>query len=137
MRQELALRALAPLPDRGPASGQMVMLVGSMQPYVWTIDGRMWANRIPIAARSGDRVELMFHNMSMMAHPMHLHGHVFQVVAVNGVRFRGAVRDTVQVPSVGSVSIAFDVGERAPWMLHCHRMGHLAAGMMTELAVSA
>lgn len=137
MQQELALRASAPLPDRPVQNGQMVMLAGSMQPYVWTIDGETWDTRVPVAAKSGERVELMFHNMSMMAHPMHLHGHVFQVVEVNGTRFAGAMRDTVHVPAMGSVTIAFDAGEPAPWMLHCHQMGHLASGMMTELAVTA
>jgi len=137
MTQEMSLRALTPLPARPVQNGQMVMLMGSMQPYVWTINGRVWENRIPVPAKSGERVELMFHNMSMMAHPMHLHGHVFQVVEVNGTRFPGAMRDTVHVPAMGSVTIAFDAGEAAPWMLHCHQMGHLATGMMTELAISA
>ncbi|OOY26642.1 copper oxidase [Thioclava sp. L04-15] len=137
MTQELALRAVSPLAERPVQNGQMVMLSGSMQPYLWTINGRVWENRIPVAAKSGERVELMFHNMSMMAHPMHLHGHVFQVVEVNGTRFSGAMRDTVHVPAMGSVTVAFDAGEAAPWMLHCHQMGHLATGMMTELAVSA
>ena len=137
MTLELALRAATPLPERSLDNGQMVMLMGAMQPYLWTINGQTWDNRIPVAARSGERVELMFHNMSMMAHPMHLHGHVFQVVAINGTRFPGALRDTVLVPPMASVTIAFDAGEAAPWMLHCHQMGHLAAGMMTELAVMA
>lgn len=137
MRQELALRAVTSLPERPVQNRQMVMLGGAMQPYVWTINDRTWDNRTPVAAKNGERVELMFHNMSMMAHPMHLHGHVFQVVEVNGTRFAGALRDTVHVPAMGSVTIAFDAGEVAPWMLHCHHMGHLATGMMTELAVSA
>lgn len=137
MRQELALRAVTSLPERPVQSRQMIMLGGAMQPYVWTINGQTWDNRTPVVAKNGERVELMFHNMSMMAHPMHLHGHVFQVVEVNGTRFAGALRDTVHVPAMGSVTIAFDAGEVAPWMLHCHHMGHLATGMMTELAVSA
>lgn len=137
MRQELALRAVTSLPERPVQSRQIIMLGGAMQPYVWTINGQTWDNRTPVAAKNGERVELMFHNMSMMAHPMHLHGHVFQVVEVNGTRFAGALRDTVHVPAMGSVTIAFDAGEVAPWMLHCHHMGHLATGMMTELAVSA
>ena len=137
MTLELALRAATPLPERPLDNGQMVMLMGAMQPYLWTINGRTWEDRMPVAARSGERVELMFHNMSMMAHPMHLHGHVFQVVGINGTRFSGAKRDTVLVPPMASVTIAFDAGEAAPWMLHCHQMGHLAAGMMTELAVMA
>ena len=79
----------------------------------------------------------MFHNMSMMGHPMHLHGHAFQVVGINNQRFAGAVRDTVYVPPNAAVTIAIDPGEAARWMLHCHHMPHLFTGMMTEFAVSA
>ncbi|MBE0453341.1 MAG: multicopper oxidase domain-containing protein [Roseovarius sp.] len=137
LTQEAALRALSPLPERPADRAPMVMLGGTMSPYQWTIDGRLWGNHAPIPARSGERVEMMFHNMSMMAHPMHLHGHVFQVVGLGMSRIAGALRDTVQVPPMSMVTIAFDAGEVAPWMLHCHHMGHLETGMMTELAVGA
>ena len=113
----------------------MVMLGGAMSPYSWTINGQLWGKHTPIAVLQGERVEMMFHNMSMMAHPMHLHGHVFQVVDINGTRVAGAVRDTVHVPALGMVTVAFDAGEVAPWMLHCHHMAHMATGMMTELDV--
>ena len=80
---------------------------------------------------------LSFHNMSMMGHPMHLHGHVFQVVGLNGRAVRGALRDTVYLPPMSMVDIALDAGEAARWMLHCHHMPHLETGMMTEFAVNA
>lgn len=115
----------------------MLVLGGSMQPYVWTINGATWADHLPIAARTGERVVLSFHNMSMMGHPMHLHGHVFQVVGLNGRRVSGARRDTVYVPPMSMVDVALDAGEAARWMLHCHHMPHLATGMMTEFRVSA
>jgi len=137
MAQETALRAAVPLPLRAPDRVEMVMLGGAMQPYVWTINGRTWGEHIPVTAQSGQRVEIMFHNMSMMAHPMHLHGHAFQVVGVGNRRFAGAVRDTVLAPPMAMVTIAIDAGEAARWMLHCHHMPHLATGMMTEFAVSA
>ena len=137
LSQEGALRAMTPLADRPADTTAMLMLGGSMQPYIWTINGQTWGNHTPIIARTGQRVELTFHNMSMMAHPMHLHGHVFQVVAINGKRFAGAVRDTVQVPPMAMVTVAVDAGEAARWMLHCHHMPHLSTGMMTEFAVSA
>ena len=137
LSQEAALRAMTPLSDRPADTAAMLMLGGSMQPYLWTINGQTWGNHTPITARSGQRVELTFHNMSMMAHPMHLHGHTFQVVALNGKRFVGAMRDTVQVPPMAMVTVAVDAGEVARWMLHCHHMPHLSTGMMTEFAVSA
>lgn len=137
LAQEGALRAVTPLPDRAPSSQPMLMLGGSMMPYVWTINGQTWGSHVPVTARTGERVEIMFHNMSMMAHPMHLHGHAFQVVGVGMNRIAGAVRDTVHVPPMGMVTVAVDAGEAARWMLHCHHMPHLATGMMTEFAVSA
>ncbi len=137
LEQEGLLRAASPLAERAVDRKQMVMLGGQMQPYVWTIDGKVWEDRQPVAAISGERVELMFHNMSSMGHPMHLHGHVFQVVEINGLRFAGAIRDTVYVPPMAAVAVALDAGAAARWMLHCHQMPHLASGMMTEFAVTA
>ncbi|MEZ5726329.1 MAG: multicopper oxidase domain-containing protein [Paracoccaceae bacterium] len=137
LAQEAALRAVAPLTERVADASPMVMLGGQMQPYRWTINDRVFEERVPVGAKSGQRVEIMFHNMSMMGHPMHLHGHHFQVVAINGRRFSGALRDTVYVPPMSMVTVALDAGEAAEWMLHCHHMPHLASGMMTTFAVSA
>lgn len=135
LAQESRLRAAHPLPQRPVDRQLMVMLGGTMQPYVWTINGAVWGGHQPLEAVSGERVEITFHNMSMMGHPMHLHGHVFQVVAVNGQRLSGALRDTVYVPPMAMVTVALDAGEAASWMLHCHHIPHLATGMMTEFKV--
>ena len=137
LAQEARLVALHPLADQPVERRHMVMLGGSMQPYVWTINGAVWGQHQPIAARRGERVSLTFHNMSMMGHPMHLHGHAFQVVGINGRRIAGALRDTVYVPPMAMVEIALDAGEAAPWLLHCHHMAHMATGMMTEFSVTA
>jgi FtsP/CotA-like multicopper oxidase with cupredoxin domain len=70
----------------------------------------------------------------MMAHPMHLHGHRFQVVAIDGRRISGAVRDTIFLPRMAHVSIAFDaVNPGKAWAFHCHHLYHMAAGMMTAV----
>ena len=137
LAQESALRAIAPLSERPTTNRPMLMLAGAMQPYAWTINGQTWATHQPVTAKSGERVEIMFHNMSMMGHPMHLHGHSFQVIDTGTGRFAGALRDTVFVPPMGVVTVALDAGEAASWMLHCHHMPHLATGMMTEFVVSA
>jgi FtsP/CotA-like multicopper oxidase with cupredoxin domain len=137
LSQELLLQAANPLPSRPVDRVHMIMLQGAMMPYVWKIDGGSWGNHKPIVASSGERVEMTFHNMSMMGHPMHLHGHVFQVVNINGKAVSGAVRDTVFVPPMARITVALDAGEAARWMLHCHHMPHLSTGMMTEFAVSA
>ena len=74
-------------------------------------------------------------NPSMMMHPMHLHGHHFQVVEINGWRFQGPMRDTVIVPPMAMVTVAFDAAP-GQWLLHCHHLYHMATGMMTELQVA-
>jgi FtsP/CotA-like multicopper oxidase with cupredoxin domain len=137
MAQEMLLQAANPLAARKADRAQMIMLAGAMQPYVWAIDGQTWDTHIPITAVSGKRAKLMFHNMSMMGHVMHLHSHVFQVVNINGRTVNGALRDTIYVPPMAMVTVALDAGDAARWVLHCHHMPHLSAGMMTEFAVSA
>ena len=82
MAQELRLQAASPLVPRKVDRAHIIMLAGAMQPYVWTIDGQTWGSHNPVTAVSGERVELMFRNRSMMGHPMHLNGHVFQVIAL-------------------------------------------------------
>lgn len=135
--QEAQFSTLTPLADRPVDRSDNLMLGGSMMPYLWTIDGRSWGTHRAIEAQSGERVALTFHNMSMMAHPMHLHGHHLQVVALNGIPLRGALRDTVHVPPMSMITVALDAGEAARWMLHCHHMPHLSTGMMTEFVVAA
>ena len=82
---------------------------------------------------AGERVEIVMPNRTMMSHPMHLHGHVFQVVGIDGRRFSGAMRDTVLVPPRTTVTVAFDADNPGRWAFHCHNLYHLEAGMMTTL----
>jgi FtsP/CotA-like multicopper oxidase with cupredoxin domain len=105
-----------------------------MMPYQWSFDGRSWADHVPLGVKAGQRVAIELVNRSMMAHPMHLHGHHFQVVALDGTPLAGAVRDTVLVPVNGSVTLAFDADNPGRWLFHCHNLYHMATGMMTELA---
>jgi FtsP/CotA-like multicopper oxidase with cupredoxin domain len=130
---EQRLVAQSPLAPRRPDTTLRVTLNGSMMPYVWSVDHRTWANHRPLRVADGQRVVLQMLNQSSMAHPMHLHGHHFQVVALNGQKLKGAMRDTVLVPQGGSVTVAFDANNPGRWLLHCHNLFHMARGMMTEI----
>lgn len=130
---EASLRASRPLAVKEAGQRDEVVLGGDMNAYVWTLDGRTWGEHRPIAVREGDRVEVVLRNRSMMAHPMHLHGHHFQVVAVNGRRAPGAVRDTVWIPPMAEVALAFDAVNPGVWAFHCHHLYHMATGMMTSV----
>jgi FtsP/CotA-like multicopper oxidase with cupredoxin domain len=103
-------------------------LTGDMAAYRWGLgDGT------PIQVRRGERLEVEMRNTTMMSHPMHLHGHRFQVVAIEGRRFAGAVRDTVLVPPMQRVTIAFTTDNPGAWPLHCHHLYHQVRGMETLL----
>lgn len=130
---ERQLVAVTPLPVRAADLTRRMQLTGSMAPYVWSLDGLTFGSHRPLVVRQGQRVELTFENASMMAHPMHLHGHHFQVVAIDGRPVVGAVRDTVLVPMMGSVTVAFDADNPGRWPLHCHNLLHMTTGMMTEV----
>ena len=131
---EAQLRATTPLQERPADVTHRLGLTGSMIPYQWSFDGRTWKDHVPLAVKAGQRVVLEVVNRSMMAHPMHLHGHHFQVVALNGAPLSGAMRDTVLVPVDGAVTLAFDADNPGRWLFHCHNLFHMATGMMTEVA---
>jgi FtsP/CotA-like multicopper oxidase with cupredoxin domain len=128
---EEQLRARHALADGPAVRTHPVVLGGTMDGYVWTINGRTSDDRLPLRVRAGDRVELAMRNDSMMGHPMHLHGHHFQVVEVNGRRFAGAKRDTLWLPPESAVTVAFEASNPGTWAFHCHHLYHMATGMMT------
>lgn len=129
---EASLRAIAPLPLRDADKTFEMTLNGDMATYQWSL-GLL----APIVAASGDRIEVKMTNMSMMAHPMHLHGHHFQVVAIDGGRIAGAVRDTVLIPPRRTVTVAVEADNPGQWAFHCHHLYHMATGMMTSFSYQA
>lgn len=131
---ESTLSARQPLVVRRPDRAFPVML-GEEPGYRWTINGRIHGEDVPFEVRQGERVEMTFMNPTMMSHPMHIHGHHFQVVGLGMQRFSGPVRDTVIVPPHMPVTIAFDAGPKGEWFLHCHHLYHMAGGMMTSVRV--
>lgn len=131
---ESRLSAAEPLLARRPDQSFRVML-GEEPGYRWTINGRVHGEHVPFEVRQGQRIEMTFMNPTMMMHPMHLHGHHFQVVGIGGRRWSGPVRDTVIVPGHMPVTVAFDAHHKGAWFLHCHHLYHMATGMMTEVRV--
>ena len=125
-----------PLASRAADRTIQTMIMGSMAPYAWNLDNAPWPNRRPLTVAEGERVTLEIMNHSMMAHPMHLHGHHFQVTSLNGQAVNGAVRDTVLVPPMATIGISFDADNPGRWLFHCHNLYHMATGMMTEVVYS-
>lgn len=106
---------------------------GMMGSDVWTINDERYPNTEPLRLRRGDRARIRFRNMSMEAHPMHLHGQSFKVLSVNGTRLSAPiVKDTVDVEAhMGSVVVEFTAHNPGDWFLHCHKPDHMEGGMIT------
>src|SRR5262249_13772363 len=120
--------AAEPLPDQAADRVLNIDLTGSMSPYRWNIEeisGMTHHDHLDVMP--GERVEMVLTTRTAMSPPMHLHGHHFQVVAVDGVRVAGAVRDTELVPAKGAVTLAFEAGNPGAWMFHCHNLYHMLA----------
>ncbi|MHB8186699.1 MAG: multicopper oxidase family protein [Dermatophilaceae bacterium] len=105
-----------------------LLLSGSMAPYRWTINGKTFPDADPLPVEAGQRVRLRFQNMSMMFHPMHVHGHTFALVR------GGARKDTVIVRPMQTVEVDFDADNPGQWATHCHNIYHAETGMMTTLS---
>ncbi len=127
-----ALRAApgSALAAKDPDTVQDLLLSGSMGPYVWTINGRTYDDTVPLTIKQGQAGRLRIRNHSMMPHPLHLHGHTFQLGAAGGA---GPRKDTVLVPAMGAVSVDLAADNPGQWMVHCHNAYHAEAGMMTRL----
>ncbi len=132
---ESQLAAMKPLKPKPADTVSVLRLQGNMIRYEWLINGIAFDVKNPgseaaqVRVKPGQRVSLKFVNETAMSHPMHLHGHSFQVVAINDHGFSGALRDTVLVPGRNSVTVEFDANNPGLWFVHCHVLWHLEAGM--------
>lgn len=129
---EMRLKAASPLSRRKADRSYALDLTGDMARYVWSINNSVWnKDTPPLPIAKNERVELTLTNRTMMPHPMHLHGHRFQVVEIDNMRISGAVRDTILVPPNKRVVLAFDADNPGTWAFHCHLAYHMHAGMFT------
>jgi FtsP/CotA-like multicopper oxidase with cupredoxin domain len=140
---ESRLVAADPLIAKAVDQVHVLRLQGDMARYAWLINGESFDVNNPgtqtpqIRVKPGQRVALKFVNDTGMSHPMHLHGHSFQVIDINGRALNGALRDTVFVAPGTSVTVAFDANNPGLWYVHCHVLWHLAAGMATLVQYDA
>ncbi|MFJ8943555.1 multicopper oxidase family protein [Streptomyces sp. NPDC102395] len=109
-----------------------IELTGGMMTYNWAVNGRRFDMNDPaahpITVEEGQRVRLDFVNTTTMWHPMHLHGHTYQIGG------SGPRKDTAIVLPKKTVSVFFDADNPGQWMLHCHNAYHGEAGMMALVA---
>ncbi|MEO1751657.1 copper oxidase [Thiofaba sp. EF100] len=99
---------------------------------LWTFNSRVFPGIDPLVCRRGDRVRIRVGNLTMTNHPIHLHGHEFEVTGTDGGWTRPEARwpeVTVDV-AVGQMrAIEFDATEEGDWAFHCHKSHHTMNAM--------
>ena len=110
-----------------PVKELLFNLTGNMNRYVWSINGVPLSETDKIKIKQGEVVRITLNNLTMMHHPMHLHGHFFRVLNENGDY--SPLKHTVNVAPMQKVVIEFDAREYGDWFFHCHVLYHLNGGM--------
>lgn len=129
------LMALDRNPDvRPPDRSLDIHLTGNMERFMWSFDGVKMSDKMePIPFLEGERVRINLINDSMMGHPIHIHGHFFELVTGHGDH--APRKHTVLVQPGGKVTWDFTADAVGDWAFHCHLLYHMHAGMMRTVSV--
>lgn len=114
-------------PEGTPIKEILLNLTGNMNRYVWSMNGVPLSETDKINIREGEVTRITLNNLTMMHHPMHLHGHFFRVLNKNGEY--SPLKHTVNVPPMQQVTIEFYGNEYGDWIFHCHVLYHMMGGM--------
>jgi FtsP/CotA-like multicopper oxidase with cupredoxin domain len=132
-------RSVLPVPTVAEPRTFVVTLSGGMMgSTAWTVNGRTYPHTDPLACRNGERVRVALRNHSMEAHPMHLHGQSFRLLATNGVRYaEPLIKDVVDVEGhMGSAVLEFTAHNPGDWFFHCHKPMHMMGGMIAVVKIA-
>ncbi|WP_240375647.1 multicopper oxidase family protein [Bacillus piscicola] len=96
------------------------------------INNQTFPDTPPIRVTEGDIVRVKMTNSGMMNHPMHLHGHRFQVDSKNGQKYnKPIVKDLIHVKPGEEYVVYFKADNKGEWLFHCHDNNHADLGMVT------
>ncbi|MEO8734709.1 MAG: multicopper oxidase domain-containing protein, partial [Flavobacteriales bacterium] len=110
-----------------PRRDILLNLTGNMWRYIWSMNGVPISEAEVIPIHKGEVVRLTLNNLTMMHHPMHLHGHFFRVLNANGDH--SPLKHTVNVAPMQQVTIEFAADVEGDWFFHCHVLYHMMSGM--------
>jgi FtsP/CotA-like multicopper oxidase with cupredoxin domain len=129
------LMSLTPNPDvRAPSRSLDIHLTGNMERFMWSFDGEKMSDvHEPIPFLEGERVRINLINDTMMGHPIHIHGHFFELVTGHGDH--APRKHTVIVQPGGKVTWDLTADAVGDWAFHCHLLYHMHAGMMRTVSV--
>ena len=130
------LKAARPNPHRMPTRSLEIHLTGNMERYMWSFDGKQFSavTDDPIRFAYDERVRVKLVNDTMMAHPIHLHGHFFELVNGAGM-MNQPLKHTVIVQPGSTATFDVTANEPGDWAFHCHLLYHMHAGMMQTVTV--
>lgn len=104
---------------------------------LWTWNSRAFPGIDTLNVRLNDKVRIRIGNLTMTNHPIHLHGHEFEVTGTDG----GPVPKTARWPevttdvAVGQMrQIEFVANEEGDWSFHCHKSHHTMNAMGHNVA---
>jgi len=110
-----------------PVKEILLNLTGNMNRYIWSMNGVPLSETDNIKIKGNEVTRITLNNLTMMHHPMHLHGHFFRVINKNGEY--SPLKHTVNVPPMQEVTIEFYGNEYGDWFFHCHILYHMMGGM--------
>ncbi|MHA6332613.1 copper resistance system multicopper oxidase [Qipengyuania sp. CAU 1752] len=124
-------------PHRMPERTMQIHLTGNMERYMWSFDGKKFTSVTddPIRFAYNERVRVKLVNDTMMAHPIHLHGHFFELVNGGEHNMHQPRKHTLVVQPGSSATFDLTADEPGDWAFHCHLLYHMHAGMMQVVTV--
>jgi FtsP/CotA-like multicopper oxidase with cupredoxin domain len=93
----------------------------------FTMNGRPGPDIIPMSARLGEKVRIRVANLSMLTHPIHLHGHTFKITEWGGGFLHPSqhiAANTINISSAEVRTLEFEAKRLGKWVFHCHFMHH-------------
>lgn len=114
--------------ENSAENGSEMMAMSGM----FFMNGKVWPDTDPLIVKTGDKVRIRLINAgSMSTHPMHLHGHTFKIIAIDGNLLANPVeRDTIPLTPGERYDIEFVADNPGVWLFHCHELHHADAGMV-------
>jgi FtsP/CotA-like multicopper oxidase with cupredoxin domain len=134
-----AAAEIAPVDDAGgPFLGSICLSSDDF----WSINGNGWPGgdqaKLPpplAVLQRGRSYRFRMRNASKIAHPIHIHGHSFKVLASDRQALPVHHADTVLLLPEETIEAAFVADNPGDWMFHCHVIEHQETGMMAYLRV--
>jgi CopA family copper-resistance protein len=122
---------------RTPSRQMQIHLTGNMERYMWSFDGSKFSSVSdePIRFAYNERVRVKLVNNTMMAHPIHLHGHFFELVNGAPEGFQPQKHVVIVQPG-GSATFDLTADEVGDWAFHCHLLYHMHMGMFQVVTVA-